>query len=138
MKLLLVGMILSLFVVTGCGSKKKEAESTMADKAEQMESTSEEMVEQAEEKAEEMADSAEAKAEEMTSSTEAASNFNCSMGSDDRTIEIVNGENPRCEVFYTKNGERLSIARANWDSSYCDKVAGQVKGNLENAGYSCN
>ena len=136
MKLLLVGMILSLFVVTGCGSKKKEAEPTMADKTEQMEEKSEEMAEKAEEKTEEMADAAEEKAEEMTS--EVASNFNCSIGSDARTIEIVNGENPKCEVFYTKNGERLSIARANWDASYCDKVAGQVKGNLENAGYSCN
>lgn len=137
MKLLLVGMILSLFVVTGCGSKEKEAETTMADTTEQMESKSEEMVEEAEEKVEEMADAAEEKAEEMTSE-KMASSFNCSLGSDDRTIEIVNGENPKCEVFYSKNGERLSVARANWDASYCDKVAGQVKGNLENAGYSCN
>lgn len=136
MKLLLVGMILSLFVVTGCGSKKKEAETTMADKAEQMESKSEEMVEEAEEQAEEMVESAEEKVEEMTSKS--ASSFNCSLGSDERMIEIVAGENPKCEVFYAKNGERLSIARANWDASYCDKVAGQVKGNLENAGYSCN
>lgn len=138
MKLLLVGMILSLFVVTGCGSSKSESESTMSDKAEQMESKSEEMMDKAEDKAEEMAEEAEEAAEEMVSEATTAKSFSCSLGSDERSIEIVEGENPKCEVFYTKNGERLSIAKANWDASYCDKVANQVKGNLENAGFSCN
>ena len=135
MKLLLVGMILSMFVVTGCGSSKSESEATMSDKTEQMESKSEEMSEKAEEKSEEMASESE---EEMVSEATSAKSYSCSLGSDERMIEIVEGENPKCEVFYTKNGERLSIAKANWDSSYCEKVSGQVKGNLENAGFSCN
>lgn len=128
MKAIFLTMILSLFMVAGCSSKKKEVETTVNNEVEQVENTVEEVQEEVTE--------AVNTAKEMSSET--ASSFTCSLGSDQRSVEIVNGESPKCEVFYTKNGEKLSVARANWDFSYCEKVASQVKGNLDNAGFSCN
>ena len=132
MKAMIFVMMMSLFVATGCSSKKKEVESTVSNEVEQVETAMEEKVEEVKEV---MAE----KVEEMTeTSSEMASSMTCTVGSDERTIEIVKGDSPKCEVFYTKSGEKLSIAKANWDVSYCEKVLGQVKGNLESSGFSCN
>lgn len=125
MKSIILAMIVSLFVV-GCSSKKKEVETTVNEEVQQVQEAAEEKVEEVKTTVEETVDA------------EATSKLTCSVGSDERTVEIIEGDSPKCEVFYTKNGERLSIARANWDVAYCTKVLNQVKGNLENAGFSCN
>lgn len=127
MKVTLLMMIFSLLVVTGCSSKKKEVEENVNNEVEQVQTTATETVEEVKEEV-----------AEVVEETEAASSYACSQGSDERMIEVVKGDNPKCEVFYTKNGEKVSIAHANWDVTYCDKVVNQVKTNLTNAGFSCN
>ena len=62
--------------------------------------------------------------------------FNCKLGEDSRTLILQKGDK-RCEVHYTKSGNKEQIAWAEQTPSLCDKVFDQVKTTIEKGGFQC-
>lgn len=62
----------------------------------------------------------------------------CKWDNDIRVIERLNTENDGCEVQYTKNYEKTTIATAEHDLDHCLRVIQRIKTNLEKAGFSCD
>ena len=61
----------------------------------------------------------------------------CVRDSDERLMEIVESQPKGCSLYYTKSGERSSIASSSHASSHCESVRDRIKKNLEDAGYKC-
>ena len=61
----------------------------------------------------------------------------CTSGSDTRIIATIDRKEGGCGNVYTKFGNKTTIAMANNDMTYCDKVHDNVKSNLENGGMNC-
>ncbi len=62
--------------------------------------------------------------------------FNCKLGQESRTLILQKGDK-RCEVHYTKSGNKEQIAWAEQTPSLCDKVFDQVKSTIEKGGFQC-
>lgn len=61
----------------------------------------------------------------------------CTAGSDTRVITTIDRKEGGCGNVYTKFGNKMTIALANNDMTYCDKVHDNVKSNLETGGMNC-
>ncbi len=59
----------------------------------------------------------------------------CKSGTDIRSIEVKTADGAS-EVVYTKFGEAKSIATGGRE--HCEAIRDRVKGNLVNAGFTCN
>lgn len=68
--------------------------------------------------------------------TTSAGAVECKSGTDVRTLEVKTASAGGYEVVYTKFGEAKSIATGGKD--HCDAILNRVKGNLANAGFTCN
>lgn len=83
-----------------------------------------------------------AKPTSKVSNISGSPSLTCKMGSETRTITKAITPNPAagediCQVVYTKDGQDNTIANAKHELAYCDKIVNQVRGNLENAGWTC-
>ena len=61
----------------------------------------------------------------------------CVRDSDERLMEIVEAQPKGCSLYYTKGGERSSIASSTNANTHCESVRDRMKKNLEEAGYKC-
>ena len=61
----------------------------------------------------------------------------CTAGSDTRIITTIDRKEGGCGNVYTKFGNKTTIAMANNDMTFCDKVHDNVKSNLETGGMNC-
>lgn len=116
-------MLITTLFVFGCASNEgremeAKAETAMTEKKMEVE----QKVEKEMNKVEEMKESASAKT--------------CNSGIDSRMIEVEKTDKG-CEVFYTKNNEKKSIASAKYDLGYCDSIQDRITSNLTNAGFKC-
>ncbi|MCB0347432.1 MAG: hypothetical protein KDD37_01280 [Bdellovibrionales bacterium] len=59
----------------------------------------------------------------------------CKSGTDVRSIDVKSADGA-FEVIYTKFGEAKSIATGGRE--HCEAIRDRVKGNLANAGFTCN
>lgn len=60
----------------------------------------------------------------------------CKSGTDVRNLELKTASAGGYEVVYTKFGEAKSIATGG--KEHCEAILNRVKGNLANAGFTCN
>ena len=118
MKYLLV--LLLPFALTACGSSGKKAAKKEAEKVEAQ-------AKQAEQKAEKKAKAAAGSVADST----------CKLNNDSRRLEVVRSESG-CVLQYTKDGSTNEIASGGVGSNHCQAVADRIKGNLTQAGFSCN
>lgn len=77
------------------------------------------------------------KEEKLTPTTDADQTTNCHLAKSSRIIEVVKTDQG-CELFYTRDGEKISKASSDQGVSHCQKVAQNIQSNLKNAGFSCN
>lgn len=61
----------------------------------------------------------------------------CKAGSDVRILEILSEDQKSCQLQYTKNGDTKTVAKANFNLSYCETVQTRISQKLETAGFSC-
>lgn len=64
------------------------------------------------------------------------STMTCKLEKDERVVETV-ATQEGCELRYTKFDEAHVIASSTSGTSNCDRVRGQIKTNLEKAGFKC-
>ena len=62
--------------------------------------------------------------------------FTCLVGKDQRTVTI-DRKAKRCEVHYTKHGEKQQVAWAESTQDICTKAFSNIRGNIEKNGYKC-
>lgn len=60
----------------------------------------------------------------------------CIVGKDERSI-LLDKEPKRCEVYYTKFGEKSQVAWAEATPSLCTEVFQKIRTNIEEKGYKC-
>ncbi|MCB0357128.1 MAG: hypothetical protein KDD40_08980 [Bdellovibrionales bacterium] len=60
----------------------------------------------------------------------------CLVNDDQRTI-LLDKQPQRCEVFYTKFGEKSQVAWAEATPSLCRDVLNKIKTNIESKGFKC-
>ena len=65
------------------------------------------------------------------------SKFTCAAGDDLRTVAVLDGNDGGCGVVYNKMGSDKTIAVANYEMDFCQKVQNKVKVNLEAANFTC-
>lgn len=63
--------------------------------------------------------------------------YACLVGKDLRLVEIEKTKK-RCEVHYTKYGEKSQVAWAEATPDICSRVKKQIRSNIETAGYKCD
>lgn len=61
----------------------------------------------------------------------------CLRSSDTRIVSVLDRTGGGCGTVYTKHGDKQTVAMANFDMNYCDKVFENIKGNLSSAGFDC-
>lgn len=66
-----------------------------------------------------------------------ARSYSCLVGKDQRVITL-DREAKRCEVHYTKHGERQQVAWAESTQDICDRAFNSIRSNIENDGFKCN
>ena len=62
--------------------------------------------------------------------------YTCKVNKDTRVIEL-DKEQGRCEVHYTKFGEKSQVAWAESTPSICTEVFGKIRENIEAKGFKC-
>ena len=65
------------------------------------------------------------------------SKFTCTSGNDVRIIAVLDGNNGGCGVIYNKMGNNKTIAVAEHNMEFCPEIQDKVKGNLEEANFTC-
>ena len=91
----------------------------------------------AEAKTETKTETTETKTVEAKTETTEGGSVTCKSGNDVRTLTKTKPEGKACAVMYKKGDSESSVAEANSDGAYCDKVVEKIKGNLASAGYTC-
>lgn len=61
----------------------------------------------------------------------------CKLNNDEREISIVQDPEGPSSVVYKKNGEEKTVAYAQNDGSYVERVAEKIQTNLEAASFTC-
>jgi len=74
--------------------------------------------------------------DQITSSLMKANKMECAQGHDIRWLEL-RGKDRGCELSYTKHGQAAIVSTAHHGTGYCKNTLTRIKGNLENAGYTC-
>ena len=62
--------------------------------------------------------------------------YTCLVGKDQRLITFDQGKK-RCEIHYTKFGERSQVAWAQATPTICTEVYGKIRKNIEDRGFTC-
>lgn len=69
----------------------------------------------------------------------AADSHSCQRDADVRRVWITEvSDQGGCKVMYEKYKETQSLAEAQHDLAYCDRVREKVLSNLQSAGYNCS
>ena len=131
-KIFSVSLILALGACSSTKTAEVEEETTETVQTETA-AADEKVVEEVKTTTEEVID--EVKTSDSTA--EVASKIVCSLGTDQRSVEVVKTGATSCDVNYSKFGEQNKIAWAEFQPNYCSGVQDKVKGNLEGAGFSC-
>lgn len=63
--------------------------------------------------------------------------YTCLVGKDKRQVTL-DTSNKRCEVHYTKFGDRQQVAWAESTPSICEDAFSNIRSNIEGSGYKCN
>lgn len=63
--------------------------------------------------------------------------FSCLVGEDERLVTLDRQEK-RCEVHYTKSGDRQQVAWAENTQDICDRAFNSIRSNIEGNGFKCN
>ncbi|MCJ8276323.1 MAG: hypothetical protein HRT44_05755 [Bdellovibrionales bacterium] len=63
--------------------------------------------------------------------------YSCLVGKDERHVSL-DRQSKRCEVHYTKDGERLQVAWAESTQDICDRAFNSIRSNIEGNGFKCN
>ena len=63
--------------------------------------------------------------------------YTCLVGKDERLITLDRQEK-RCEVHYTKEGDRQQVAWAETTQDICDRAFNNIRSNIEGSGFKCN
>lgn len=61
----------------------------------------------------------------------------CKLNNDEREISIVQDPEGPSSVVYKKNGEEKTVAYAQNDGNYVERVAEKIQSNLEAASFTC-
>ena len=67
---------------------------------------------------------------------EGAVTYYCKVNKDIRQVNVEKASG-RCEVFYTKYGEREQVAWAEATPTLCGDVSQKIRKNIEGAGFQC-
>lgn len=62
--------------------------------------------------------------------------FTCLVGKETRTVTLHRKEN-RCEVHYTKFGNREQVAWGENTQDICDRAYNNIRSNIESRGFQC-
>ena len=86
-------------------------------------------------------DIVEAKAPEKQEQTLAQKNisdqaYQCTVNKDTRLVEF-DKSTKRCEIHYTKFGEKMQVAWAENTPSICNDVFAKIRTNIESKGFKC-
>lgn len=73
----------------------------------------------------------------LTPEVKVESSISCNLAKNHRLLEIVKTDKG-CELFYTRDGDKISKATSENGVSHCEKVAQNIKNNLSTAGFKCN
>ena len=87
-------------------------------------------------------DQAKVEAEKKTDKKEEAKDkeiaYTCLVGKDKRVVTLdKEDKQKRCEVHYTKFGDRQQVAWAESTPDICDKAFNNIRENIEGSGYQC-
>lgn len=74
--------------------------------------------------------------ESMKAAATAEEAVTCVVNKDKRLI-TMDKKTKRCEVFYTKFGEKSQVAWAEATPSICTDVLGKIRKNIEDKGFKC-
>ena len=61
----------------------------------------------------------------------------CKNGGDERMVSVIDTREGPCGVVYTKHSNKMTVAYAKNDMSFCDKVYDNIIGNLTGGGFDC-
>lgn len=78
----------------------------------------------------------EKKEELVTQQKVADQAYKCTVNKDTRLVEFDKSDK-RCEIHYTKFGEKMQVAWAENTPSICNDVFSKIKSNIESKGFKC-
>ena len=113
-KYVLIATSLSFLFAIGCANKEK-IESTKQEEKAQVKVEQEQTI---------------------AKSSDADKSITCNVNKDKRVISLDKSPK-RCEVFYTKFGEKSQVAWAEATPSICTDVMSKIRTNIENKGFKC-
>lgn len=62
----------------------------------------------------------------------------CAKGSSVRTLDLKATAENGCEVLYSRDGKKSSVAQSAHGTQHCQKIMSNIKENLEKSGYKCD
>ncbi len=144
MKKLLI--ITSIFALAACSSAPKEEEAAPAEETPAVQAENKTTPDTPADTS--ASDSKESMAMDSGSGTDMSGGFpdvegtersgaTCKNGGDERMVSVIDTREGPCGVVYTKHGNKGTVAYAQNDMGFCDKVFDNIVSNLTGGGFDC-